>query len=122
MIVLKKTSGRASLRMRALPMGKDLCVTISGGDLEHIGAVALGVPHPSLIDPDKTSATVSSLAIPAHKEDELARAVAKKIASALHATVCVSCGIHLDDAKAQEIEDIVASVMEMTEKMIHKLI
>lgn len=108
--------------MRALPMGKDLCITIAGGDLEHIGAVALAVPHPSLKDPDKTSATVSILAIPGHKEDELARTIAKKIASALHATVSVSCGIHLDNAKAQEIEDIIASVTEMTEEMIRKLI
>lgn len=122
MIRVKKTSGRISLRIQALCLGKDFCVTVSGGDQEHIGAVALAIPHPSQKDKNKISATVSILAIPGHKEDELAKNVARKIAVALNATVSVSCGIHIDNAETQEIENIIAAVMDMTDTMIRKLI
>ncbi|MDD2219519.1 MAG: hypothetical protein PHO79_00665 [Desulfoplanes sp.] len=97
-------------------------MTVSGGDQEHIGAVALAIPHPSQKDKNKISATVSILAIPGHKEDELAKNVARKIAVALNATVSVSCGIHIDNAETQEIENIIAAVMDMTDTMIRKLI
>ncbi|WP_462325079.1 prenylated flavin chaperone LpdD [Desulfoplanes sp.] len=109
------------VRIRVLPMGEDLCVAVSGGDREHIGAVALAEPRPSLRDGKTTSATVSVLAVTGHKEDELARGVAKEMASALNARVSVSCGIHVDQAGDRQIGEVVAAVGELTREMIRIL-
>lgn len=121
MITLEKIIGRIVLQMQAVPMGKDLSVTLCGGDRGHIGAVALGIPRPSIADTTRMSSTVSVLAIPGHKEDQLARTMAQKLASALNATVCVSCGIHIEHAESREITDIVDAALAMTEEIIQQL-
>ena len=45
--------------LQALAMGKDWNVVITGGEIPHLGAVALGIPRPSLRDPAVTNATMS---------------------------------------------------------------
>ena len=121
MIHVKKIAGRAALQMRAVRMGEDYTVMISGGEREHIGAVALGIPRPDGDAGNPESAMVAVLAVPGHREDELARTAAEKFASALNVTVCVSCGIHLDQAQPHEIADIVRTVLAMTDNMIQQL-
>jgi len=109
------------IRIRVLPMGKDLCVAVSGGDREHIGAVALAEPRPSLKEKGGISATVSVLAVTGHKEDELAREVAREMAATLNVRVSVSCGIHVDQAGAEQIQEIVDAVGSLTREMIRTL-
>lgn len=91
-------------------LGDDLNVSIGGGSRPHIGAVALAISRASLTDPDRLSATTSVLAVTGHKEDELAKLVAHKLASELGVNVSVSCGIHYDGINediAREIEALV---------------
>ncbi len=107
--------------MRVLPLGKDLCVALSGGDKEHIGAVALAEPRPSLQDRGTTSATVSVLAVTGHKEDEVAREVARNMAAALKVRVSVACGIHVEHADQEEIDEIIQAVRALTLEMIQAL-
>ncbi|MDR2695221.1 MAG: hypothetical protein LBC79_02425, partial [Deltaproteobacteria bacterium] len=97
------------LRLRCVRMGEDLCLVLSGGELEHIGAVAVAQPRPSLDDPARTSATASVIALPGHKEDMLARELALQAAAALNVSVCVACGIHLRNPAPGVIEEVIAS-------------
>ena len=97
------------LRLRCARMGEDLCLVLSGGELEHIGAVAVAQPRPSLADPARTSATASVIALPGHKEDLLARELALKVASALNVAVCVVCGIHLRNPAPGMLEEVIAA-------------
>lgn len=92
------------ITLTALCCGGDLSVTICGGTRHHVGAVALAsgcLPDGS---PLKYSATVSSLAALDHKDDAVARAVAKKLADFIHGNVTVTAGIHVDDAKPEELK------------------
>lgn len=93
--------------MTAIFMGRDLSVTLSGGDRPHIGAVALRQP----------GAPCSALALPKHRESDLARDIASQLASEFKATVCVACGVHLDEILPEEIED----VFKVAEKLTRKL-
>lgn len=86
--------------------GKDLVVVIEGGTRYHVGAIALAIPRPSLADPKQVSASASVLCVTGHKEDELARNAALQIATALNCTVTVIAGIHIDDAKPQDLSDL----------------
>ena len=117
MISLEAARGRISLQLVATRMGRDLCVALSGGDRPHIGAVALSQARPSLQGDGSLSATTSVLALTGHKEDDLARALAARLAVALDATVCVSCGIHVDGIQGAELH----AVIDLTEELALEL-
>ncbi len=101
--------GRISLRLRTLRLGDDLSLTLTGGDKEHLGAVALAAPQP---DRDG-SATASVLTLPGHREDLLARRLALRLAATLGIAVSVACGIHIDAPTPRELQDVEAMADEL---------
>lgn len=100
--------GDARTRVEAVIVscGPDVSVCFGGGEGPHIGAVALGIPRPSLMDPSAPSASASVLCVTGHKEDELARNAALELATALGCRVNVSVGLHVDDATSADIRDM----------------
>lgn len=87
--------------------GLDRLVVVTGGDLPHIGAVALAVHARSANDPQKTSVTPSLLAVPGHKEHQLALKAAEQLSKALEATIVVAVGIHIESISPELIEIVV---------------
>ena len=121
MIRIEKDTPRFKLVLAAQPMGNDLNVSLYGGDVPHIGAVALAVPHAGLSDPEEVDASVSLLTVTGHKEDELARKISYTLATAFNCTVSVACGIHLDQATGQEIYDVIKAADNLLEQALQKL-
>lgn len=115
MIQLSLTRGRVALRLTAERLGADLAVTLSGGHRAHIGAVAVGQPR---LD---EGATTSVLAVVGHREDELARVIATRLAAATRGVVCVACGIHVDRIRPEEIDDIRRMSDALTERLLQRL-
>lgn len=111
-IHLEEIQGRVHLHMTVQRMGCDYTVTLYGGDA-HVGAVALGEPEEA-----GTDATARVLTVPGHREGLLACKVAQRLASAVHARVCVACGIHWDHISADEI----ATVLRLAESLTHKAV
>ena len=101
-----KSEGRMTINFTVVHMGKDLCVSIYGGELPHLGASALAQCRPSLSDENKTSSSVSVLALLGHKEDKLAASIAERLSSSLKINVAVLCGIHNDDITPEEIHAV----------------
>jgi hypothetical protein len=101
-------------------MGKDLCLLLTGGDAEHLGAAALARPRPSGREAGGISATASVLAVIGHQEDQLARSLALKTASALNVTVCVACGVHLERAGAAEIRQLTEAAHALADAFIQQ--
>lgn len=91
--------------------GNDLALTVCGGSAHHVGAVALAQPE----DDPVRQATVSVIAAYGHRDDEVARRIAKRLAGALHCSVSVSAGIHIDDATLPEIQQIVQACDELAD-------
>ncbi|MBK5210917.1 MAG: hypothetical protein JJE36_01110 [Coriobacteriia bacterium] len=83
--------------------GPDVSVCFGGGEAHHIGAVALGIPRPSLADNSAPSASASVLCVTGHKEDGLARAAALELATEFGCRVNVAAGLHVDGATADDI-------------------
>lgn len=102
---------RCAIVAQAGRCGNDLAVTVCGGSLHHVGAVALAQPE----DDPVRQATVSVIAAYGHRDDEVAKRIAKRLAGALHCTVSVSAGIHIDDATASEIAEIVRACDELAD-------
>ncbi|MBE6463919.1 MAG: hypothetical protein E7003_01070 [Eggerthellaceae bacterium] len=91
--------------------GNDLSITVYGGSSYHIGAVALAQPE----DDPIRQATVSVIAAYGHRDDEVARRMAKRLAGSLHCTVSASVGIHIDDASLDEIAAIVVACDQLAD-------
>lgn len=96
--------GRHRLNYTAVAVEGGLTVTLTGGDREHVGAVAVAVPRSSHRDPKKLSATTSVIALLGHQEDELARPLAHQLAVGSGLPAVASVGIHWDDCTFEDIE------------------
>ena len=107
--------------LTAIVCGKDLSVTICGGTHHHVGAVALACGCLPDGSPLKYSATVSTLVALDHKDDMVAKAVAKKMADFIHGNVTVTAGIHIDDAKPEELKILQENCMQACETLAGKL-
>jgi hypothetical protein len=118
---LARARGRVALRLTCVALGRDLAVTLSGGDRPHIGAVAVSQPRPSLREGGPRSASTSVITLPAHKEDDLARAVAARFAAALDAVVTVACGIHMDVIRPEEFKDVQELADQLVEEALARL-
>jgi len=114
--------GRIKINMKAVSIGEDLCVIISGGDSPHIGCVTMSVPRPSLSDSRDISATTSVLNLIGHKDDEVARIVSNELSSKLNKNVVVTCGIHLDNITQEEINVTIEILKELTSNLISSLL
>jgi hypothetical protein len=112
--------GRYSICCELCRCGDDISLAVSGGDRPHIGAAALAVPRPSLSDKTKLSATVSSICVTGHKDDELARSAATKLAAKHNCVVVVTVGLHIDNASIDDIGHLYENflgLMEQVEKI-----
>lgn len=114
--------GRYKIEIHAIRCGKDLTVTITGGTEAHVGAVALGCGRLPGVDKMQYSASVSCFCVPDHKDDFVARKVAKQLADAIQANVVVSCGIHIDDATKDELIILQNNTDEAVNSMLSKLV
>ena len=121
MITLNQKFKTYDITCSAIKMGKDLNISIYGGDTPHIGALALGIPRPSLEDKNKISSSVSVLTITGHKEDVIVQKVAKVLSSSLNRTVVVSCGIHIDNITFNDIENLNLLIDSLVDELISKL-
>jgi len=95
--LLSNSSGRLAVSLKAMDVGDDLLVTITGGKA-HIGATAVGIKTEGV-------ATASVITTPAHREDRVVGGAAEKLAKKLDKTVVVVAGIHYDNITKEEIDE-----------------
>ncbi|WP_406677482.1 hypothetical protein [Moorella sp. ACPs] len=100
--------GRYRIFCRVFATGEGYIAHLMGGVRPHVGAVALGLPRPSLKD-NCISATTSVLTLLGHKDDELARPAAAQLAAGLNAPVVVVAGVHIDRAVPDELARLEAN-------------
>ena len=105
--------GRFCVSSTAIPCGDDWAVTVCGGEKAHVGAVSVGQ-----YEPQRDSATVSTIALFSHRDDRVAARFAKAIATAKKCSVTVTVGIHVDDASEAEI----AALSRICEVCLEKLL
>ncbi|HOR00878.1 MAG TPA: hypothetical protein PLJ35_18850 [Anaerolineae bacterium] len=113
--------GRYWVEGTAIATGAGVTIHLSGGDRPHVGAVALGVPRPSLRDPARSSATVSVLTLTGHRDDELARPLAQLAAARLRQPVVVVVGVHVDGATPEDIARLSEHTSAAAESLLKQL-
>lgn len=86
-----------------IKVGDDYVIVFGGGEKPHIGAVALGVPRPSLKKDGTCSSSASVICLTGHKEDLLARTAALELSKVFQHSVTVTVGIHIDNVAPESI-------------------
>ncbi len=86
--------------------------------MPHIGAVAVSIPRPSLVNPRQQSASTSVFTLVGHKEDELARPMAAELARALDRTTVVVAGVHIHRARAPDLDKVFENAGRVVEAII----
>ncbi len=120
-ISLNVGEGKYKIFLNALFCGKDISICIFGGDVPHIGAVAVAVPRKSLTGDGSNSASASVICITGHKEDEMARQIALDFSSKFICNVTVSAGVHIDDAKKSDIEVLDGNIKKIIGNLEEKI-
>ena len=110
------TFEKNNIQLNAHRMGRDLIVTLSGGQT-HIGAVALGYCY----DKQNRKSNASVIALPGHKEDVLIFPLARRLSKSLGISVCVIAGIHFDHLTPDQIMDIVQTSESLADELITHL-
>ena len=100
---VEESPGGRYLEARVQEAGEDLVVVVGGGERPHVGCVVLAQPVPSNTSGKTWSASCSVLTIPPHKEEPIARGIAKQLAEVLGRVAVVTAGVHDDVLDADGI-------------------
>lgn len=113
--------GKYSVSAAIVRCGKDIALTVGGGECPHLGASALAIPRPSLSDPMNRSASTSVLCVTGHKEDEFARRAAEQLAAMFNCIVNVNVGVHIECATSEELKRLAVNLEELLSKVVEQL-
>jgi hypothetical protein len=108
---IRKIAAGISLVLEWKKTGEDYVASLTGGD-EHVGAVGIG-----FYDKESKRTSSSVITTPGHRETEIALNGAKAFSKACKATSVFIVGIHLDNIKLSEINEIVAASEEMISEL-----
>ncbi len=107
--------GHRRLRAVAVREGRDLVVSVGGGDRPHVGCVVLAVPQ------EGRRPASSVLTLPPHREEALARPMAETLAARLGAVTVVSAGVHEEGATPEAIRTWLDLGRELTDRLLREL-
>lgn len=96
--------------------GQDASLTFMGGTKNHVGAVSLGI-----YEPERNSASVSTMTVISHRDDLLSMECAKKAAIAFKGCVSVSVGVHIDHANDTDIHILCQNFKTCSIQLIEEL-
>lgn len=113
----ERRQGRLHLRLDLLPQGRDWLALLRGG-AAHIGATALALPPGERAAAEEAAWSIGR---PGHREEELARQVADRLAQAAGRAVCCCAGIHYAAITPEEIRLVLRLVDDLTDEAARHL-
>lgn len=117
---IEKKLSYTTLTVQIISQGKDYHILLKGGDRPHIGCTVLAIPRPSLqSDKKEMSSTASVLNVTGHKDEQLCRYLAEKIAAGAQAVTVCTGGFHMDDITESQIAEVIEAVKEIANEILH---
>ncbi|TFG32527.1 hypothetical protein EU528_03325 [Candidatus Thorarchaeota archaeon] len=117
MMMFERNAGSHTIYLEVKEIGKDLLISIHGGDEHHIGGVSIAYVTPSHYR-DASTVSLSSLTFPGHKDYIVANSAAEKICKVLKRSTVVTVGIHYDKATKRDIDEIINTVDALVEDIL----
>lgn len=116
-MILEQKAGIHTIYLEAKEIGKDLLISIHGGDEHHIGSVSVAYVTPSHYR-DASTVSLSSLTFPGHKDYVVSNTAAEKICKELERSTVVTVGIHYNNATKKDIDEIVSTVNDLVDELL----
>ncbi|MBP3729839.1 MAG: hypothetical protein J6I40_00030 [Mailhella sp.] len=110
--------GLHAVTIQAFFLGKDMLVSVTGGSSPHIGATALASPCAVSAG---IRAYASVLSAPGHRDDIAAHQMALRLCKILGCTVCMTVGMHIDNASSEDIDILLGNADAAMEKLISSI-
>lgn len=107
---------RCAIHFEVKKLGKDLLVTITGGDA-HIGAVSLSLTTKNLEISQYILTSSHLLVINDHKEGDIAVTLSNKITKSTGKNCVLIVGIHINNITHNEIENILDNCQKGIKKL-----
>lgn len=117
MIKIDKGIDKYKVTLIAIESGEDTVVIIYGGEMPHIGAVAISIARPSLEKPNKISSSTSVFTLIGHKEDQIAKEIAESITKTTKKNTVTIVGLHIQKANKEDIDCLVLNTKELVKKL-----
>lgn len=95
----------------ACSCGRDWSVTVCGGTLHHVGAMAIAYPS-------EQGVMLKTAAAPDHRDDTAAKIFAEMMSERLNCNISVSAGIHIDNASKEEIHLLLENCRQCCEQLL----
>jgi len=105
--------GRCHITLMLTDTGHGLHGLLTGGEKPHVGGVVLAIPRLSLSG-DEWSSDVFITPVPGHKDVDVARTVADRLARELHVPVAITAGIHSDHLCQEELSQLICHCETVT--------
>ena len=118
---VKAGEGRFALEAIAAQSKEGLNVYLGGGEKPHVGTVILCQPRPSLRTDGPLSQTTSVINLVGHKDDGIGVPLAQRLCLALHVPVVVTAGVHISEARAEDIDLLLGYGEEIASKLLEQL-
>lgn len=116
---IEKTLSYTKLTVRLISQGADYLILLSGGERPHIGCTVLAVPRPSLrSDKKELSSTASVINVTGHKDEQLCRYLAEKVAAGTGTVTVCTGGFHVDGITESQIREVVGAVKAITDEIL----
>jgi len=116
-MILERKAGIHTIYLEAKEIGKDLLISIHGGDEHHIGGVSIAYLTPSHYR-DASTVSLSSLTFPGHKDYVVANSAAETICKTTERSTVVAVGIHYENATKKDIDEIIKVVDTLIDDLI----
>lgn len=120
-IRLHAGADRTRVELFARLVNDSIVVILQGGEVPHVGAVVLTIPRPSLEDENQISHNSWIMPVLGHKDDEIARVCAEKITRSTGKTTVVIAGIHIHDARSEEIYHVIELCDQLVQQLLDKI-
>jgi hypothetical protein len=98
-------------------IGNDCNMVLYGGDVPHIGCTVLAVPLTRAKEEKKISCTSSVLNVTSHKDEEICRLLAEKMARKINAVVVCTGGVHFEDITMEQIEEVKQIILKIADEI-----
>jgi hypothetical protein len=108
------------VRFSAIFTGDGISVCLTGGDKPHVGGVVLSIPRTSLTGKGISSDTWV-IPVPRHKDVMVAEEVGKEICRETGQVVAVTAGIHIDNARPEDLKIFRENCLAGAKIIIQKL-
>lgn len=113
------SEGRYRINVLALVTADGISVTLSGGEVPHIGGTALSVPR--YREDDGLTCDTWIIPRPGHRDCEAAAAVSRIICMETGQAVACVAGIHIAQANKSEIDLLLENCRQAAYLLSHKI-